>query len=202
MPKDWSRTGAQAWSNIHTVESDEYRCGYCSNDVASKDGWTTSPAGAIIRICPQCNSPTFFTATNEQWPGPKVGVSVAELPPDVEALYEQARSSVTVSAFTGAVMLCRKILMHVAVGKGAKEDQTFAWYVQWLLDEHYVPRGSEGWVDYIRARGNDANHEIVPMNKEDAAGVLRFTRALLSNVYELPADVPKVVEQGSDTSGS
>jgi len=119
-------------------------------------------------------------------------VTVGNLPDDVRAIYEESRSSVTVNAFTGAVMLCRKILMHVAVGKGAKEDLSFQQYVKWLIDEHYVPRGSDAWLDYIRKRGNDANHEITLMAKDDAVGVLRFTEALLRNLYELPASVPVV----------
>ena len=80
--------------------------------------------------------------------------------------------------------------MHVAVEKGADEDKTFQFYVQWLIDEHWVPKGAAGWLGYIRSRGNEANHEIVIMDKEDSTGVLRFTEALLRSVYELPAAVP------------
>ena len=115
---------------------------------------------------------------------------MANLPEEVEAIYEEARDSVSVRAFTGAVMLCRKILMHIAVENGASEGKSFKTYVNWLLDEHYAPRGAEPWIDYIRERGNFANHEIALMERKDAVGVLTFTEALLRNVYELPNAVP------------
>jgi len=89
-------------------------------------------------------------------------------------------------------MLCRKILMHTAVDKGAATSLSFQQYVEWLVSERYAPRGAETWLDYIRTRGNEANHEIVVMGKEDAKGVLLFTEALLRSVYELPGLVPPV----------
>ena len=115
---------------------------------------------------------------------------MAGLEDDIKGLYREARTSLSVNAFTGAVMLCRKILMNVSVEKGAKEGLRFAEYVEWLVDEGYAPKGSEGWVKYIKDRGNDANHEIVPMAKEDATGVLRFTEQLLRNMFELPELIP------------
>ena len=55
-----------------------------------------------------------------------------------------------------------------------------------------MPKGAELRLNYVRARGNEANHEIVVMGREDAIGVLKFTEALLRNVYELPASVPQL----------
>ncbi len=81
--------------------------------------------------------------------------------------------------------------MHVAVEKGAPQNKSFLEYVEWLVDEHYVPKGGEGWVDYIRTRGNEANHEIAAVSKQDAEAVLRFTEELLRMVYELPAAIPQ-----------
>ena len=94
-------------------------------------------------------------------------------------------------------MLCRKLLMHTAVEKGANEGQSFQQYVKWLVDERYAPRGAEDWLDYIRGRGNEANHEIVVMGKKDAEGVLRFTEALLRGVYELPKLVPSADKEAT-----
>lgn len=190
MPKDWKRTAEQPWTSIGEVGAESYRCGYCGDDVGSDRGIQNSGKNSFIRICPLCNCPTFFSAQREQWPGPRVGGNVSQIADDVKGIYEEARRSITVNAYTGAVMLCRTILMHVAVEKGAKAGESFQSYVKWLIDEHYVPRGSDGWLDYIRARGNDANHKIVPMDRDDALGVLGFTEALLRNVYELPAAVP------------
>lgn len=199
MHMDHRFTAAGHWSNPYNIAAAGFRCGYCSSDVASGLGLQTDGQNAFVRICPQCNGPTFFAVDGVQWPGSKIGMPIGNLPADAGAVYEEARSSIAGNAFTGAVMLCRKILMHVAVEKGAKENLTFQHYVKWLIDERYAPRGAEEWLDYIRGRGNEANHEIVVMNKDDATGVLRFTEALLRGVYELPSLVPPLSQEAEES---
>ena len=100
------------------------------------------------------------------------------------------RDVTSVGAYTAAVLSARKILMHVAVDKGAPTNERFVVYVKFLGDKGYTPAGSEGWVDYIRKRSNDANHEIEIMTAEDAQALVTFTTQLLRNVYELPLSVP------------
>ena len=189
MPMDWSATSSDPW-DPKEVESHNYRCGNCGLDVASNAGWRTIRRAAHIRLCPQCNVPTFFSARGHQVPGPLLGSNVTGLEDHIQGLYNEARASLSVNAFTGSVMLCRKILMNVSVEKGAKEGLNFAQYVQWLVDEGYAPRGSEGWVKYIKDRGNEANHEIAPKTKKDATAVLTLTEMLLRNIFELPESIP------------
>lgn len=71
------------------------------------------------------------------------------------------------NAPTLAVLGFRKLLMHVAVGKGAPTSQTFQQYVTFLDVNHHVPVGAKDWIDHIRTRGNEANHEIKMMSKEE-----------------------------------
>ncbi len=87
-------------------------------------------------------------------------------------------------------MACRKILSHIAVERGAEAGKPFGFYVDYLAKTGYIPPNGLAWVDYIRERGNEANHEIALMKKTDADAVLTFTENLLRNVYELPALVP------------
>ena len=93
----------------------------------------------------------------------------------------------SVNAFTAAVMTCRKVLMNVAVSEGAKPGKSFATYVKWLADEGYVPAKGKKWVDRIREKGNEANHEIPDIGRIDAEDVLSFTEMLLKVNYEMPA---------------
>lgn len=79
--------------------------------------------------------------------------------------------------------------MHIAVAKGAKENESFLSYVEFLKDEHFIPRDSEGWVDAIRKSGNDANHEIVIMSVQQGQQLVRFVEMLLKLVYEFPAEI-------------
>lgn len=190
-PQDWHRTGGEPWDPILTVASAGYLCGYCGSEVASGQGWSTIPRHhAVVRVCPQCNAPTFFTPQRTQYPDALLGGRVAGLTDDVRGIYDEARHALTVGAATGTVMLCRKILMHVAVDMGADEGKKFQEYVEWLASEGWIPRGGQPWVDFIRRRGNEANHQLPHMTRDDAAGILQFTEALLRNVYELPALVP------------
>jgi hypothetical protein len=54
-----------------------------------------------------------------------------------------------------------------------------------------VPPNGRGWVDHIRTKGNEANHEIVLMSAEDALELISFSEMLLKFIYEFPSRVPK-----------
>jgi hypothetical protein len=44
-------------------------------------------------------------------------------------------------------------------------------------------------VDHIRDKGNDANHEIDLMGREDAEQLIKFSEMLMRIMYEYPAEV-------------
>ena len=79
--------------------------------------------------------------------------------------------------------------MHIAVEKGAPEGMKFIQYVEYLSNENYVPPDGKGWVDYIRQKSNEANHEIVLMTEEEATDLINFSEMLLRFVYEFPSKV-------------
>ena len=81
--------------------------------------------------------------------------------------------------------------MHVAVAKGATAGQTFASYVDYLSTNHYISPDAKDWVDHIRNKGNEANHEIVIMNADDAKDLLGFCEMLLKTIFEFPAVIKK-----------
>ena len=83
-------------------------------------------------------------------------------------------------------MTCRKLLMHIAVAKGAKAGETFLKYIEFLREGHFIPPNCEVWVDRIREKGNEANHEITLMSETDAKQLIDFTEMLLKFVYEFP----------------
>jgi hypothetical protein len=98
-------------------------------------------------------------------------------------------------SFTAAVLCCRKLLMHIAVEKKAKEGLSFQTYVEYLSEKNYIPPDGKEWVDHIRDKGNEANHEIKIMKKEDAEDLLIFMEMLLKFIYEFPSKVKKRKEQ-------
>jgi hypothetical protein len=142
-----------------------------------------------MRICPSCNQPTYFRSA-DQFPGVSFGSPVRGLPDDVESLYEQVRECTSAGAYTPAVLACRKILMHIAVDQKAKEGGSFLDYVEYLAANGFVPPNGKGWVDHIRKKGNDANHEIVFMSRSDAEDLIIFVEMLLKFIYEFPKRIP------------
>jgi DNA-directed RNA polymerase subunit RPC12/RpoP len=140
-----------------------YTCAHCGKAVGAVMAWEKLDQSSVAVVCPVCDSATVLMG-GEQFPGVRFGGQVEGLPGDVSTLYTEARECMGGSAYTAAVLLCRKILMHVAVEAGADGGLKFVQYVQHLWNEHYVPPNAKGWVDHIREKGNEANHEITLSN--------------------------------------
>jgi len=186
------------WVGKQKIESIPYQCGYCNNIVASEVGYKVGAHAdgsgaqvAGIYICPSCGGPTFFQPTGEQYPDVAFGSHVKHVPEEVEKLYDEARKCTSSSAYTAAVMVCRKILMHLAVEQDAEKDKSFAYYVTYLSDKGFVPPHGKHWVDHIRKKSNEANHEIVLMSRDDAKDIIIFIEMLLKFIYEFPSMVPR-----------
>lgn len=179
------------WINSITLPSRKFTCGYCGNIVASIIGFQHSEWGYLTYSCPNCEKTTFFSnnSRNEQVPGPVIGNKIDNLPVEICALYDQARMCIAVTAFTSAVLSCRKLLMHIGVDQGAPEGESFMTYIEYLSEKGFIPPNGKGWVDQIRKKGNEANHEIILMNYEDALELIVFTEMLLKFIYEFPAKI-------------
>jgi len=188
------------WENVISMPSQPYVCGHCGSPIASDKGYYAmgvyggrTQKVANIYICHLCFAPTYFDLIRKgQIPGPLFGEHVKDIPfKNVEGLYNEARSCVTVNAYTAAVLCCRKLLMNIAVSKGASDGLKFIEYVEFLSDKGYVPPDGKGWVDHIRKKGNEATHEISIMNSEDAKELITFIEMLLKFIYEFPAAIQK-----------
>lgn len=191
------------WREADEIEARSYTCGHCDNKVASDRGYYAkhAPQGSIqayVYICPLCKKPSYFTQ-HVQMPGPRYGDAVESLPSEVAALYQEARDCMAASAYTAAMMACRKLLMNIAVARGAPEGKPFTDYVSYLASKHYVPPDGQGWVDIIRQKGNEANHEIRVMERNDAEQLLTFVGALLKFVFEFPSKVPQPTPQTTES---
>lgn len=189
------------WQNIGTHESKNYTCGYCGNSLASEKAFTGTMVinhrnqnVANIYICHHCSKPTFFDLLNDdkQTPGASFGNDVDNIEDEgVKNLYAEARNCYSANSFTSVVLDCRKLLMHIAVSKGAEKNLKFIQYVEYLANNNYIPPDAKDWVDQIRSKGNEATHEIVIMAKEDAEDLLSFIEMLLKIIYEFPANIKK-----------
>ena len=125
-----------------------------------------------------------------QYPGVSLGNNVKHLPPEIEPIWTEIRSCTGHGAFTAAVLVGRKLLMHIAVDQGAKAGLPFTQYVDFLVDNHFSPPNSKNWVDKIRTHGNEATHELLIKTQVEADDILTFLEMLLKFIYEFPGRVP------------
>jgi hypothetical protein len=113
---------------------------------------------------------------------------VEHLPDDIEVLYEEARNCTSVNAFNASAMLCRKILIHLAVEKGAEEGKSFEDYLDYIADR-YISDENRQWVQQIRDKGGEARHQMPQMTKYDAEQLITFIEMLLKLIYEFPGKI-------------
>lgn len=180
------------WVNTRSLTPRSYVCGYCGRVSGSNRGYANDVlAGPFvyIYICSFCDQPTYFIG-NQQTPGVSYGNPVMSVPQVIDSLYTEARNCMAVSAFTSAVLACRKLLMNIGVAEGAVPGKPFIFYVEYLSNNGYVPPNGKGWVDHIRKKGNEATHEIQLMNKADAEELISFIEMLLKFIYEFPSKIP------------
>lgn len=167
----------------------DYRCGYCGREANAAFGYEYgTEREPVIALCPHCASPTLLEGDKRQIPGPWSGSHIEYLPADVELLYREARLAVMAGAYTGSVLMCRKILAYIAVQKGAETNQSFAYVLGFLLEHNYLPPSLRDWIERLK-RKNEAHHEISIMQRSDALAMIALLEALLRFVYELPNQV-------------
>lgn len=190
-----SLTHFTGWQQTQSVDPSTWVCGFCTTKVHANTGYIANGSGGgsygQIKIRPNCGAPSVFDPGMRVFPPSQPGDDVPYVPTELGRLYDEARSSVVVGAFTGSVMLSRKMLMNIAVAQGASSGLSFVAYVEYLADKGFVPPNGKPWVDFIRQRGNEANREIAPMTEADARTLIVFVEMLLRFVYEFPQLVPK-----------
>src|SRR5438045_9201181 len=168
------------WHSLSDIPPRSYVCGYCNHLVGPSRGFHSTAAPVrYIYACSCGSQPTYFDTSDKQYPGVAYGARVEHLPAEIGQLYNEARNCVSVASYTAAVLACRKILMHIAVQKGAPVGKKFIEYIDHLSAAGYVPPDGKHWVDHIRRRGNEANHEITLMAKSDAEDLIGFVEMLL-----------------------
>lgn len=180
------------WNEEFIENSDgfSYECGFCNSKVSPTDILKCKiqqmEFGKVL-ICTSCNRPTYFEELcSIQIPNKMYGMNVQHLTEDIFSIYNEAKLCYSSNAYTATSLICRKILMNVAVDQGAKEDDSFVSYVNYLDNEGYIPPNGKDWVDAIRKHGNDATHKIPSITNEDAMNIIDFTGLLLTFIYEMP----------------
>jgi hypothetical protein len=182
-------TDTQSWHR--------YICAHCGTVVAGAVLCEKLLEKRPVRwlMCPNCADGSVLASDGNVYPGRPFGPVLEGLPDNVSTAYGEARRCMSVNAFTACELLCRKLLMYVAVEKGAAEGDTFANYLAHLGSQGYVTPPMKGWVGLIREHGNKAAHELEAPDPARAESTLMFTAELLRLVYEMAYMASKYASQ-------
>jgi len=170
--------------------SHQIKCGNCGNDIGAIEvARYNSPSvqiEVVWLICPLCSYGSVVEYDGKIYPAGKYGEALDGLTPDVNSAYNEARECMSIGAHTGCQLVCRKILMHIAVDKcNGKEGDSFENYIHNIEKAGYITPPMKPWVDKIRKEGNDATHKLASPTPKDAENIMNFTTQLLRLVYEM-----------------
>ena len=161
----------------------QHKCGHCDRNVAGIVVASYSKQSIKWLGCPACLKGSVINSSRIT-PTPILGDDVQGLEDPIKSAYLEARKSLSSKSNTACVLICRKILMNVAVDKGATQGKQFAHYVDYLVEQGHITPTMHVWVDKIREIGNEATHEIPSPDDETTNTALEFMTLLLKNVYE------------------
>src|SRR5229473_6664519 len=129
MPVPGNFANNRSWFALQELKPESFVCGYCGLNVSSERGYKIIVSGhqnsqhGGVFICPACQAPTYFPPDEKrQIPGVAFGNHVAHVPSSLESLYEEARNCTANADYTASVLVCRKMLMNIAVQQGASEN--------------------------------------------------------------------------------
>lgn len=160
-----------------------FTCGYCQTKV---NGQVVATSQSIKwLLCTSCGNGSVFTNDGILFPPQLTGPIVEGLPTEISNAYDESRRCYSVNSYTSCELMCRKILMHVAVEKNAKEGDTFENYIKYLEGSGYVTPPMRGWVDLIRRHGNKSTHKLEAPDQKRAESTLMLTAELLKLIYEM-----------------
>lgn len=177
------------WNNITEWNAKSFICWNCGKEIASEKAYATYKTGrgsyhSFIYICHNCNAPLIIDDEKKQVLLPLPGKEINKLPENIEVVYSEIRKCLQSGCFNGAIMLMRKLVMHLAVEEGCEENKSFLEYVDFLCDKGIVPLKSKSKADSVRTLGNSANHEIENRTQEEAKNCFEFIELLLRVNYE------------------
>jgi len=176
-------------SNLRYINPNEtdsrfdYKCGHCGKETSGRV--VAKYNNVMFLLCTSCALGSIWIYPDRIIPGSKPGSKLEGLPPEIEEAYNEARNCLSIEAYVASELICRKILMHIAVDKGAEEGKSFEFYLDYLEEQKYITPPIKKWADIIRRRGNTSAHKIENPGKAKAENTLMFTMELLRIIYEM-----------------
>lgn len=107
-------------------------------------------------------------------------------PADLAQLYDEAAKSFAAGAYTASTMVARKLLMATACKEGDQDGKQFAVYVDYITNTVLTFPKAKDSIDRIRKIGNEANHSIQFVGRDDAKKAMDIVTYMLNTIYSLP----------------
>ncbi|UWX80273.1 DUF4145 domain-containing protein [Arthrobacter jinronghuae] len=129
------------------------------------------------------------TKTPESWtPSFLQGQDYPDVPQDIGEPASEAHQTFSIGAIRSSVLMARSVIEAVAKDHGIHKGPLVA-KIDALSAANLIKDFTKDTAHVIRAFGNDMAHGDfgVPLDKEDAEGVLDFMDLLLREVYQDPA---------------
>lgn len=171
-------------------------CGACGKSTNARVVATCQrkPDGAVIAWCIcacEREEPAMVLSRGgvpfAQFPEAKHFQPGERWPSDLAQLYDEAAKAFAAGAYTAATMVARKLLMATACKEGDTDGKQFAPYVDFITGTVLTfPKAKES-IDRIRKIGNEANHSLQFVSRDDAKRAMDIVTYMLNTIYSLPS---------------
>ncbi|GAA1543378.1 hypothetical protein GCM10009788_52350 [Nocardioides humi] len=140
---------------------------------------------------------------NDWWPRHVGGKEFPDVPEHIASTADEAHQSLSIGAHRGAIALARAVVEATAKDHGITKG---------MLDKKIDEMAKQGVISdamkdaahEIRFAGNEVAHADLaeePITKEDAEEVLALMDAILTRVYQEPAQVARVRQRREERRG-
>jgi hypothetical protein len=174
-------------------------------EIVTRDGsrarmWT-------ILSCPRCAAPTMFETLGGHgrdiigaYPQPDAEARVAHLPDDVERYYRNAIRVLEAGVPDAAAVQLRKTLEAAAARHGINKG-ALVQRIEGLIKNGLITPEFSQVLDHVRQVGNVGAHAgDEHVDEETARRALRFTTQVLRNLFEIPAELKGLSQEGEETT--
>lgn len=107
---------------------------------------------------------------------------------DLASICKKAWECNDIGAYATVLLLCRKIMSRIAVGKGASQDKTLIENIKFLDENNYLPPITNPWIEYARGKGNRTDPEPLFISEIDVTYLLEFCEALINHFGSISND--------------
>ena len=175
--------------------------GYQVNRAGGEATWWT------ILACPRCagvvllehSGPQGADITFREIPEGTQASRIRHLPPGIEQTYRDAVRVLDAGVPSAAAVLLRRTLEGAAAQNGITE-RTLVKSIEKMIDDGLVTPSFGKVLHHVRTVGNQGAHcTDEGLTDAQVYQALRFTTALLVNVFEVPGDLAELEQdEGTD----